>query len=94
MQQKQITANHLFETMFEAVSSSYTKLFPLNSISLPDFKMVLRKGTQVVIEQSKLINSKEIPTHEIVELKGTLANNKFEITVRNIYTDKTEIIQL
>ena len=94
MQQKQITASHLFETMFEQISSPYTKLFPLNSISMPDMRMVLRKGTQVVIEQGKLVNSKEIPTHEIVELKGTLANTKFEITVRNIHTDKTEIIQL
>lgn len=85
----------MMKTISESLTISNVKMFPLNSLYLYDHKRSFRVGDQIVLEGDIIVTkTKEVPTHEIINLEGTLSDNKHRITVRNLSTNEVKSIDL
>jgi len=92
-------STELFNQIYDMATKPYTQLYDLNSIFLEKPITVngssIKRITQnmnVCIKDGKLADGKE--THTIQSLKGTLANTKFEISVKDLKTKELSTINL
>lgn len=91
----------LFETLFETFTDPYTKMFQLDAIWLEkpirtslETKRRITGNDLVLIENGKLIDCNDAPSHKIKLLHGTLSNTRFTITVENLSTNELSIINV
>ena len=97
-------SNNIFADLFASMNDSYTKLYQMEAIWMERIKVVrndeivetnrIAAGDKIDTAMGFIVTCNGNPTHEIVKVMGTLANNRFEIEAKNLATGETEAIKL